>query len=123
VGQNAIADVSTAFFVVYSHYPLGQLISIITVALISTFFITSGNSATFVLSMLSSDGALNPSLIKMVIWGLLMAALSIALLITGGLQTLQTASIVAAFPFAVVMLLACFSLYKAVSEEDRPLKK
>ena len=123
VGQNAIADVSTAFFVVYSHYPFGQIISIITVALISTFFITSGNSATFVLSMLSSDGALNPSLIKMVIWGILLAALSIALLITGGLQTLQIASIAAAFPFAIVMLLACLSLYKAVSEEHRPLKK
>lgn len=117
VGENAIADVSTAFFAVFSHYPFGYAISVITVALISTFFITSANSATYVLSILSSEGTLHPSVQKILIWGILIAGLSIALLLRGGLENLQTASIAAAFPFAIVMLLACVSIYMALSKE------
>ncbi len=64
--------------------------------------------------MLSSQGDLNPSSQKQLIWGIVQALFATALLISGGLQALQTASVAAAFPFIFVMLLAIVSLMKAL---------
>ena len=61
VAVEAIKSTSTALFVVLQHYPLGQILSFIVVILLCTFFVTSADSATFVLGMLSEDGSLNPS--------------------------------------------------------------
>lgn len=117
VAAEATKVVETAFFVVIGKYPLGSVISFIAVFLLGTFFITSANSATFVLGMMSSNGNLNPSNSKKILWGLIQALLALALLLAGGLKTLQIGSIAAAFPFAIVMIIACFSLYKALSSE------
>ncbi|HCQ91694.1 MAG TPA: choline transporter [Clostridium sp.] len=107
----------TAYFAVVQNYPLGIVIAVITIVLLCTFFITSANSATFVLGMLTSKGDLNPSNTKKILWGLVQSLLAVALLLSGGLKSLQTASVVAAFPFILVMLLACISLWKAFREE------
>jgi len=113
----AAGNPSTALFLVFSHYPLGKVLSFIAVLLLGTFFITSANSATFVLGMLSSEGDLNPSAKKQFLWGIVQALFAAALLVSGGLNALQTASVAAAFPFIVVMLLAIVSLMKALKEE------
>ncbi|MEG0772469.1 BCCT family transporter [Clostridium sp.] len=112
------ASPETAFFQVIANYPLGGIISVITIVLLGTFFITSANSATFVLGMLTSHGDLNPSNKKKILWGVLQALLATVLLLAGGLASLQTASVVAAFPFIVVMLLSCVSLWKALKAEN-----
>lgn len=104
----------TAFFQVFEHYPLGTLLSGVAVLLLTTFFITSANSATFVMGMFSEGGDLNPGTPKKVIWGVVTAGLAAVLLLAGGLGALQTGSIVAAFPFAFVMIAAMFSLAKAL---------
>ncbi len=113
----AAANPSTALFQVFNYYPLSKILSFIAVLLLCTFFITSANSATFVLGMLSSEGDLNPSRRKQFLWGIVQALFATALLISGGLGALQTASVAAAFPFIVVMLLAIVSLMKALKEE------
>lgn len=118
IAAQAIATTETALFVVAQHYPLGILISIIAVILLFTFFITSANTATFVLAMFSQNGNLNPSNDKKLLWGIIQALLAAALLIAGGLKALQTASIVAAFPFAIVMLFICWSIVKALKEDE-----
>lgn len=117
VAQKAIKVTETALFVVLQQYPLFTVISLITVFLLGTFFITSANSATFVLGMFSSHGDLDPSSGKKLLWGLIQAGLAFGLLLAGGLKTLQIASIAAAFPFAIVMILACVAIYRAVQEE------
>ena len=109
----------TALFNVYQNYPLGTVLSIITVVLLITFFVTSANSATFVLGMLSSNGDLNPSNKKKIIWGLLQAALATGLLLSGGLQALQTISIAAAFPFIFIMTGTMIALVKELKTEAR----
>jgi glycine betaine transporter len=111
------ADISTGVFEMYNYYFLGGIMSIVMVVLISTFFITSANSATFVLSMYSTRGDLNPPKGKMAIWGALQAALAFVLLMTGGLKNLQIVSIAAAAPFAIVMVLACWSMLKGLEQE------
>ncbi|MBD3306338.1 BCCT family transporter [candidate division KSB3 bacterium] len=117
VASEAIQVTETAFFVVMSHYPLGGILSFVAVILLCTFFVTSADSATFVLGMFSSHGDLNPETKRKVTWGIIQSGLAFALLLAGGLQGLQTASIAAAFPFAVIMLFAMWSLVKALQEE------
>lgn len=119
VATEAIQSTSTALFVVLQNYPMGSAISIIVVILLCTFFVTSADSATFVLGMLSEDGSLNPKTAKKVIWGILLALLALALMIgsENGLQMLQTVSIVAAFPFAIIMVWAMYSLVVALKNE------
>ena len=115
--STAAASPETALFVVLQHYNLGTILSFIAVTLLCTFFITSANSATFVLGMLTSQGDLNPSNKKKIIWGIVQSLLATSLLLAGGLQALQTASVAAAFPFVFVMILAVFSLIKALRTE------
>lgn len=105
--------------VVLEQYPLGTLISALMFVLICTFFVTSANSATYVLGMYSEAGALSPSNTSKVVWGLLMAALAAVMMLSGenGLNMLQILSIVAAFPFAFIMLASIASLLKALKSE------
>ncbi|HYE82121.1 MAG TPA: BCCT family transporter [Clostridia bacterium] len=117
IAAEATKVTETAFFIVMNQYPLGYIISLIAIVLLGTFFITSANSATFVLGMMSQHGDLNPTNGKKILWGFVQALLAFALLIAGGLKALQTASIAAAFPFAIVMVVACIALVKALNEE------
>src|SRR6056297_2278250 len=112
----------TAFFQVFEFYPLGSILSGIAVLLLTTFFITSANSATFVLSMFSEHGNLDPGTPKKIIWGLLQSALAAILLLAGGLEALQTGSIVAAFPFIFVMIFAMCSIVKALKNDEEYAK-
>lgn len=118
ISQKILADMSTGVFELYSHYAMGAAMSMLMVVLITTFFVTSANSGTFVLSMFSTHGDLDPPKNKMAVWGVLMAVLALVLLATGGLQNLQTISLAAAPPFSIIMVLACYCLYKALLQEE-----
>lgn len=112
-------NVTAALFITLAQLPLGPVISGLATLLIITFFVTSADSATFVLGMLSSEGRLNPSNRVKLTWGVLQSSIAAVLLLSGGLEGLQTASIVAAAPFAVIMVLMCVSLMRALRQEDR----
>jgi glycine betaine transporter len=112
-------DTTTALFLMLEQLPLGTIVAFIATILIMIFFITSADSATFVLGMLTTDGNLNPSARVKLTWGIFQSAIAVVLLISGGLNGLQTASIVAALPFAVVLIGMCVSLLKALQAEDR----
>ncbi|MFC6593037.1 BCCT family transporter [Deinococcus lacus] len=110
-------DVSTALFALFDTLPFGGGLAILATLLISSFFITSADSATYVLGMQSSKGNPNPSNPVKLTWGLLQALIAVALLLSGGLSGLQSASVLAALPFSAIMLGMCWSLHKALSEE------
>ena len=107
----------TGIFTVFSYYNLGIILSIITMILVCTFFVTSANSGTFVLAMLTSDGDLNPPNNKKILWGAVQSVMAIGLLIAGGLKPLQIISIAAAFPFIFIMLFSAAALLKALKTE------
>jgi glycine betaine transporter len=122
VGQKGIAaavekDVASAFFMTLHHFPLPGLLSVSAVVLIAIFFVTSADSMTFVLGMFTSGGTLNPRFRVKLLWGVLLAAIAAILLVTGGLQPAQTACLVGALPFTVIMLLMLVSLAKALRSE------
>ncbi|MFC0301556.1 BCCT family transporter [Virgibacillus soli] len=112
----------TALFALLHHFPFATFMSALAILLISTFFITSADSATFVLGMQTTGGNLFPPNKVKFIWGIIQSGAAAVLLAQGGLQALQTASIIAAFPFAIILLLIIFSLKKALQEEVRILR-
>jgi glycine betaine transporter len=123
-GQDIMSVISDqgneiALFSMLEHFPFGIITSAIAILLISTFFITSADSATFVLGMQTTNGRLNPSNPVKFTWGIIQSAAAAILLWQGGLGALQTASIIAAFPFTFVMLLMVLSLIKSFQEEAK----
>lgn len=110
-------------FAVFEHYPFGEILSIIAILLIGIFFITSADSGTFVLGMMTTNGSLNPGNRIKLIWGVMLSIISIALLYTGGLQALQNTMIVSALPFSAIMGLMTISLIKALYKESKELSK
>ena len=124
-GIATISDYSleTATFAVLQEYPLGVLMSFITIFVIAIFFITSADSATFVLGMLSTSGALNPSGIVKITWGLALSGMAAIIIYFGGTQGLQNMLIIAALPFSIVLLMMGASFFKAARQETAAEKK
>jgi len=89
----------------------------VAIALVSVFVITSADSATFVLGMFTSKGVLNPTRFVRVLWGVLQLMMAVVLLLSGGLQGLRTVSIIAAFPFMILMVLMAFALHRDLTQE------
>lgn len=114
---------SEVLFGVFNELPWGILLSVVAVMLIITFFITSADSATFVLGMQSTNGSLNPANSVKLTWGIAQSLIAVILLSAGGLDALQTALIVAAFPFSFIMLMMMASFVKSVSIEHRAYKR
>jgi glycine betaine transporter len=111
------ADVSTAMFVLFESLPLSGLLSGAATLLVLVFFVTSGDSATLVLGMMSTGGNENPPARVKVTWGLLVSGIAISLLLAGGVKAVQTATIVFALPFTLVIVLMAVALWRGVRQD------
>lgn len=115
----------TQLFGVFHHIPLGIVLSIIALLLIASFFITSADSATFVLGMQTTNGSLNPSAFIKVTWGIAQSLIAFVLLLSGGgdgeagLNALQSAAIISALPFSFIVILMMISFYKDANKERK----
>ncbi|MEM5614439.1 BCCT family transporter [Staphylococcus pseudintermedius] len=115
----------TQLFGVFNHIPLGIVLSIIALLLIASFFITSADSATFVLGMQTTNGSLNPSAFIKVTWGIAQSLVAFVLLLSGGgdgeagLNALQSAAIISALPFSFIVILMMISFYKDANKERK----
>ncbi|GIN59334.1 BCCT family transporter [Lederbergia ruris] len=108
-------------FAVFHEMPFSIVLSIIGIALVAIFFITSADSATFVLGMQTTYGSLTPPNTVKLSWGIISAAMASILLYSGGLDALQNALIIAALPFSFIIILMMLSLYKALAREKKVL--
>jgi len=108
-------------FAVFNQFPWSTVLSIVALILIGTFFITSADSATFVLGMQTTNGSLIPPNRVKIIWGIVQSAVALVLLYSGGLQALQNALVSAAFPFSIIIVLMMLSLYKSLARERKEL--
>lgn len=116
--RELIASPQTAVFIVFSHYPLSKVISILIICLLAIFFITSADSATYALSMMTSNGDINAPKYKKVVWAIIEATMAYVLLAAGSLKALQTASIAASLPFLFIMMAMIPALMKVLKKED-----
>ena len=104
-------------FGTFEQYPMTTVMSIIAIFLVFSFFITSADSATFVLSMQSENGTLHPQNWIKILWGLILALIAAVLLRFGGINTLQNVMIIVAFPFAILLIIITVSLLKELHYE------
>ncbi|MDG4861319.1 BCCT family transporter [Streptomyces sp. T-3] len=106
-----------SLFAMLDALPIGTVTSWVAMLLVMTYFVTSADSASLVMGSLTSRGALHPRTWLVVVWGVLMAAVAAVLLVAGGLSSLQSATILVALPFVLVMLALCWALLKELRED------
>lgn len=114
------ADYTTGLFALLGELPLYVITAPLALLLIVFSFLGSANSATFVLSMLTDHGNMDPDKKLRAGWGIAQGAVTIICIIVGGtsvLKILQTTSIVAAFPYMIIMILMCVSIYKTLAKD------
>jgi glycine betaine transporter len=117
IADAVAAEVPAGLYVLLDQLPASEVLSVASIVLVGMFLVTSADSATFVLGMFTSKGVLNPTRAVRVLWGALQMVLVVVLLLAGGLESLRTVSIIAAFPFMLLMILLAVSLYSDLSKE------
>ena len=111
------AEVPSGLFATLEQLPASGVLTVLALVLVCLFLITSADAATFVLGMFTSRGVLNPTTAVRVLWAVLQLMVVVVLLLAGGLESLQTVSIIAAFPFMLLMILIAVALYRDLSLE------
>ena len=97
---------------------LQWIMAALATLLLATWFITSSDSGTLVITTMLSMGDDNPPQRFRIVWGLGEGFVAGVLLLAGGLKALQTASIAAALPISVIMLFMTYGLIKSLSEDS-----
>ena len=116
--SEAVSDnVATALFVMLQQLPLTAITSFVGIVLVVVFFVTSSDSGSLVVDSLTSGGKLDSPVPQRVFWAVTEGVVAAVLLLGGGLQALQTASITTGLPFAMILLVMCYSLYRGLSQE------
>lgn len=110
-------NVPVALFEFLQYFPLSSISSVLAVILIITFFVTSSDSGSLVIDMITSGGKGESPVWQRFFWAITEGVVAAVLLVAGGLTALQTASIASALPFAIVLLFVCYGLYKALRLE------
>lgn len=110
-------DQAIALFKLLENLPFTEFVSSLTVLLIITFFVTSSDSGSLVIDSLAAGGRSDTPWWQRSFWVVTEGAVAAVLLIAGGLTALQTAAIVSALPFAVIILIAIFGMWRALRIE------
>ena len=104
--------------------PIAQALAwgmaLLIVVLLMTFLVTSADSAVLIVNTINSGGDEGPKARPHIIfWGAALGLVVAGLLISGGTGAIQTAMVIGALPFSVVMVLMCFALIKAIWNDGR----
>ncbi len=110
-------NVAVALFEFLEEYALFTVSSIIGVFMVTIFFVTSSDSGSLVVDSLTSGGKVDAPVGQRIFWAQTEGAVAAVLLIGGGLSALQTATITTGLPFALILLLMCYSLNKGLKLE------
>lgn len=123
VGPDGTVNAAGALFEMLAQVPAGGVLTIGAIIMIVIFFVTSADSGALVMGMIASGGDVEPKNWIRIFFTLVTALLASALLLSGGLEALKTAAIIIALPFSIVLILICWSTYRAFSRESRAYEK
>lgn len=110
-------DLSVALFQFFQYLPLSTLTSTVAVLLVAIFFVTSADSGSLVVDTLAAGGATETTTAQRVFWCALEGLIAAMLLLAGGLGALQSATIATALPFALIMLVLVWALFKGMASD------
>jgi choline/glycine/proline betaine transport protein len=108
-------NIPISLFVLLEKFPFQTVTSGLTIVVVITFFVTSSDSGSMVIDIITSGGNPNPPVLSRLFWALMEGFVAAVLLMGGGLVALQTATITSGLPFAIVLLGMCFTLYKGLA--------
>lgn len=111
------ADIGSAIFKLVEYYPLTKPVTLLIVIMIVLWFVTSSDSASFVIDMLTAGGDTNPPKIQRLFWATTEGVIAAILLAAGGLDALKAAAIVAGLPFALVIFVMMYALLRGLSRD------
>lgn len=111
------ADYGSAIFKLMEYYPLTKPVTLVIVVMIMLWFVTSSDSASFVIDMLTAGGDTNPPKIQRLFWALSQGVIAAVLLVAGGLSALQAVAIIAGFPFAIVVFVMMYCLWRGLTRD------
>lgn len=114
LADSVAADTSVALFQFLEHLPMSSITALVATLLVITFFVTSADSGSLVVDRLTSGGKTNSPTWQRIFWAVIQGILAAALLVTGGLAALQTATIASALPFAIIMILMAWGLLRSL---------
>ncbi|SHN87241.1 choline/carnitine/betaine transport [Geodermatophilus obscurus] len=113
-------------FAVLDGFPLATVMTVLVMVLVAIFFVSGADAASIVMGSLSQRGTIEPSRSTVVFWGVVMGAVAAIMLLVGGdeaLTGLQNLTIIAALPFALVMVGLAVSLAKDVRSDPMMLRR
>lgn len=123
LAEQVFADVSSALFAFLEYFPASTFLSFLSACLIFIFLVTSADSGTFVISMMTSNGDLNPSTKTKLTWGVIITAITVATLATGSVDVAKAMAITGAIPFTIIVILQMAGFVRVVREDPKVRQK
>jgi len=117
ISEAVSANVSTALFKTLAYLPWAQITAALSTLVIVTFFVTSSDSGSLVIDILTAGGDQDPPKNQRVFWAVTEGVIASVLVLAGGLKALQTAAIASGLPFALIMIGMCFAFLKELKKE------
>jgi choline/glycine/proline betaine transport protein len=114
--QAVTDNVPLSLFLLLERLPFNAITSILGVLVVISFFVTSSDSGSMVIDIITAGGNPDPPIPQRLFWAILEGVVAAALLVSGGLAALQSAVVATGLPFGVVLLVLCFSLKKGLNE-------
>lgn len=122
VAEGALSSIAgkadELLFEFLNYFPASAFSSLLAIFIIFIFFVTSADSGIFVMNSIATKNATASPKWQFVFWGVLLAILALVLLNAGGLQSLQTMTLITALPFSVLMIMFCYSLVKGLTVDS-----
>lgn len=108
-----------SLFVMLQELPFATISSALGIVLVLVFFITSSDSGSLVVDTICAGGVETTPVMQRMFWCLFEGLIAIALLLGGGLGSLQALAIATGFPFAILCVLMCYSVLRGLQDEKR----
>jgi choline/glycine/proline betaine transport protein len=121
IARAVSSDLATAIYVMLERLPWPGVTSFLAAVVVAVFFVTSSDSASFVVDMLTSGGHPNPPVWQRVFWATAEGACAAVLLYAGGKQALtalQAAVVSIGLPFCLVLIFIALSLIVALHRDN-----
>jgi choline/glycine/proline betaine transport protein len=110
-------NVDALLFDFFDYLPFTQLLSIVSIVLITVFFVTSADSGAFVIDSIATGSSPRSPTWQRLFWAVLLGVTTCVLMLTGGLKALQALTLIAALPVAAIMLALCYGLWHGLKAD------
>ncbi|HCR98640.1 MAG: BCCT family transporter [Halomonas sp.] len=114
-------NITVALFKMFELMPFSNVLSVVAMMLIFIFLVTSADSASYIVAQMTDNGSINPPLYKRIIWGVLIAAICLTLIVAGGLSGLQSAAVLSALPFTFILYMMVIVLVRELRADRKAM--